>query len=199
LEALALAVALIGYFGPWIPHPTAALTVTGRELAEFAKFFPQVQGGTSPVVRALFVAPLLATAILAGLLINGQVRSPVLRIVATFGVTAPALLALPPYPFLGAPEYRLQLVLAVGGGILTLLTLLTGRLSGVARGVLMALTALGGLGIAGIQFATLHPLVVQLYQTPLPPGWGLLACGVGLGLLALFGVLRAVGRYPART
>lgn len=199
VEWLGLALALIGYFGPWIPHPTAALTVTGRELAEFAKFFPQVQSGTSPVVRALFVAPLLATSILAGLLANAHLRAPVQRILATVALSAPALLALPPYPFLGAAEYRVQLILAVGGGMLTLLTLLTNRLPDVARGVLVTLVAVGGFGIAAVQFARLHPLVVGLYGSALPLGWGLWVCGAGLGLVALFGVLRAVGRYPART
>jgi hypothetical protein len=199
VEWLGLALALVGYFGPWIPHPTAALTVTGRELAEFAKFFPQVQSGTSPIMRALFVAPLLATSILAGLLANEWLRSPAQRILATVALSAPALLALPPYPFLTAAEYRVQLILAVGGGTLALLTLLTGRLPDAVRGILIALVAVGGFGIAAVQFALLHPLVVSLYGSVLPLGWGLLACGAGLGLVALFGVFRVTGRYPART
>ena len=64
LRLLSLVLATAGYFGPWVPHETAALTVTGFELAEFAKFFPQVQGGVVPVIRALFLTPLVAAAIL---------------------------------------------------------------------------------------------------------------------------------------
>ena len=41
--------AIVGYLGPWVPHKTAALTVTGLELAEFAKFFPQVQAAVGGI------------------------------------------------------------------------------------------------------------------------------------------------------
>jgi len=60
VEFVASVLILIGFFGPWVAHRTAALTVTSYELSEFAKFFPQVQGGIVPVRRALFVTPLFA-------------------------------------------------------------------------------------------------------------------------------------------
>ncbi|HEY68130.1 MAG TPA: hypothetical protein G4N97_07665, partial [Thermoflexia bacterium] len=68
IRLFGLVLVIAGYFGPWVGHKTAALTVTGPELSEFAKLFPQVQGGVVPVIRALFLTPLVAAAILLGLL-----------------------------------------------------------------------------------------------------------------------------------
>ena len=62
---LGLVLILVGYFGPWVPHRTAALAVTGLELAEFAKFFPQVQGGVVSITRELFYLPLVVAFILS--------------------------------------------------------------------------------------------------------------------------------------
>jgi len=70
IRLFGLVLVIAGYFGPWVGHKTAALTVTGPELSEFAKLFPQVQGGVVPVIRALFLTPLVAAAILLGLLAN---------------------------------------------------------------------------------------------------------------------------------
>ena len=78
---LGFALVVVGYFGPWIPHETAALTVTGFELAEFAKFFPQVQGGVVPVTRGLFLTPIAAVAILLGLVVSRLAARPAVRFV----------------------------------------------------------------------------------------------------------------------
>ena len=49
--------AAIGYYGPWIAHATAALTLSGADMAEFVKFLPAVQDGTLAVARQLFYLP----------------------------------------------------------------------------------------------------------------------------------------------
>ena len=60
LYLLGVMLLLVGCFGPWVDHNTAALSVTGFELAEFAKFFPQVQGGTVSIHRPLLYLPFVA-------------------------------------------------------------------------------------------------------------------------------------------
>ena len=213
IRLFGLVLVIAGYFGPWVGHKTAALTVTGPELSEFAKLFPQVQGGVVPVIRALFLTPLVAAAILLGLLanqlINRQIskstnrqiskstnrqiskstnrlpRTLLMLVAALF-----ALAALPPYQYLLAPEYRGHLVLAAGGLLLVLLTPFAGRLPRRARSVLTALLALAGAVPALWQFVLLHPLVVALYDEPLGLGWGLVVCVVGFALVLISGFLQ---------
>ena len=197
IRLFGLVLVIAGYFGPWVGHKTAALTVTGPELSEFAKLFPQVQGGVVPVIRALFLTPLVAAAILLGLLanqlINRQISKSTNRLPRTFLTLVAALFALaalPPYQYLLAPEYRGHLVLAAGGLLLVLLTPFAGRLPRRARSVLTALLALAGAVPALWQFVLLHPLVVALYDEPLGLGWGLVVCVVGFALVLISGFLQ---------
>lgn len=193
---VACVLAVVGYFGPWISHETAALTVTGYELSEFAKFFPEVQGGAVPVTRALFITPLLAAGVSIGLLLNrSNARLPI-RLVAIALVALPNLLVVPPYDYVFEPQYRFQLTLVALSLLLTLLTTATHQLSSRARGVLLAILSLAGIIPALWQLALLRPLVLDLYQAPIEPGWGLIACIVGLILLLLFGVRTAIGVDP---
>lgn len=187
-----LGLVIVGYFGPWVPHKSAALIVTGPELAEFAKFFPQVQGGTVPVTRGLFLTPVIASAILSGLVVSRFAQRPVVRLVGAALFALLALVALPPYEYTLAPEYRLHLALVAGGVGLTLLTLLAHRLSWRAWGALVALAALAGAAFPLWQFALLRPLIVALYGQTVNLGWGLVVFVVGSALLGAEGVLVAV-------
>ncbi len=191
LRLVGLVFIIVGYFGPWVPHETAALTVTGFELAEFAKLLPQVQGGVVPVTRELFLAPLIAAAILLGFLAqpaNQQTNKPTNKLLILAAILL-ALAALPPYQFFLALQYRRQLILAAGGLLLVLLTPLARRLPRRVQGVLVALLALAGDVPALWQFALLHPLVVALYNEPLDLGWGLVTCTAGFALLLVSGIL----------
>jgi len=192
VRLLGIVLALVGYFGPWVDHETVALTVTGFELAEFAKFFPQVHGGVVPVTRELFLAPLSAAAILLGLLANQLTNKPTNKLtnkLLTLTAALIALAVLPPYQFILDPQYRSQLALAAGGMLLVLLTPLARRLPRRAWTVLVALVALAGGVTALWQFALLRPLVVALYNRPLDLGWGLVTCTAGFALLLISGIL----------
>jgi hypothetical protein len=215
LLLLGLALVLVGHFGPWVPHETSALTVTGFELAEFAKFFPQVQGGTVPMRRELFYLPfvtaLLLLALLAGRSAARRVRSPnpflSQSVVVPLCAAALLLIALLPYSIVDAarqalttpasfvpdPQYTGQLTLVIVGVVLTLLAPLARRLPRRAWGVLIALLALVGAVSPVYQFARLRPLVVALYDSPRPSGlgWGLIVCVAGFVLLGACGVLVA--------
>mgnify|MGYP001051262689 CR=1 FL=1 len=202
LIILGLVCAVVGYFGPWVPHKTAALTVTGFELAEFAKFFPQVQGGTVSVVRALFYTPLVTAAVLLALRTGRSIIRPV-RLVGPPVTAVILLVVLLPYPVVDTvrqalatrspvrldPQHTGQLRLVAVGVALALLALPGRRLSRRVWGGLVALLALGGAVPSLWQFAILRPLVVALYDKPFDLGWGLVACVAGFALLLISGVL----------
>jgi hypothetical protein len=180
---------IVGFFGPWVAHQTAALTVTGYELSEFAKFFPQVQGGVVPVTRALFVTPLLAALISLAMVVQRLSARPLLRLAATALAVLLGLFVFPPYQSFLEPAYRLQLILVAVGLLLVLLTPLTRQLSERVRGMLLLLLALSAGVSAFGQAVRLRPLVAELYGGPVWPGWGFVICAIGF-LLLLFAGLR---------
>ena len=202
LQLLGLVLVIAGYFGPWVDHKTAALTVTGLELAEFAKFFPQVQGGTASITREFFYLPFVAALILLVLLAGRLTARPV-RLIAPLFAAALLLVALLPYPIVDAvrhalttpasfvlgPQHTRQLVLVVAGMVLVLLAPLAHRLPRRLQAILAALLALAAAIPALWQFVLLRPLVVALYNRPIGLGWGLIAYLTGLALLLLATIL----------
>jgi hypothetical protein len=185
LPLAGVALAVVGYFGPWIPHNTAALTVTGSELSWFAKPFAQV-------TRELFVLPLIATAVILGLVAQRFVVRPLARIgVVALGVLV-ILASTPVYDSIASAEYRGQLVLMVVGGVLVVLTLFTPRLPRRVWGVLVVLLAFVGILPTLWQFATFLPRVAALYDESLGVGWGFVVCAIGFALLVARGVLAVV-------
>ena len=205
-----LALVVVGYLGPWIPHKTAALTVTGLELAEFTKFFPQVQGSTVAINRVLFYLPLVAASVLLALFVN---RSTGRLVRWTVILVTSALLSvtLLPYPvvddvrhalatrsaFVVDPQYVGHLVLIVVGLALTLLTPLAGRLPRRVQPILVVILALVGAIPALWQFVILRSLAVALYDQPLGLGWGLIVYVLGSTLLVLSGIRTTQARAPS--
>jgi len=196
--------AIVGYFGPWVPHDTAALTVTGFELAEFAKFFPQVQGRMVSVLRALFYAPLITVVVLIAFL-AGRSTVRLVRLVVPPVTALMLLVVLLPYPVVDSarqalatrapvrldPQYTGQLRLVAVGVALALLAPLGRRLSRLVCGRLIALLALAGVVPPLWQFDMLRPLVVDLYDKSFSLGWGLVVCVAGFVLIMISGVLTA--------
>jgi hypothetical protein len=88
----AVALALAGYWSPWLTHATAALRLNGYELSEWVTFLPGVRSGELPLSRLLFLLPLACLALL-------------LSLVAT---RVPVRLAAPPLgqPVARAPQPR---------------------------------------------------------------------------------------------
>lgn len=191
LKFLASVLIIIGFFGPWVAHNTAALTVTGYELSEFAKFFPQVQGGIVPLQRALFVTPLLAALISLALGVQRPSVRSWLRLAAMALAVLLGLFVFPPFRSILEPAYRLQLILVAVGLGLILLTPLARQLSERVRALLSLIVALGASISAFGQALILRPLVVDLYGAPVWPGWGLVVCAFGF-LLLLFASLRVL-------
>ncbi len=213
IRFIALVLVLVGYFGPWIAHDSAALAVTGFELGEFSKFFPQVQGGVVPITRALFYFPLVA-ALLALVLFASRSRIRLARWAISVCVVFLLLAALLPYSViddarralatrsafvLSDTHYAKQLYLLALGITLALLAPLGARLSHRVRHVLAILLALLGSLPTLWQFATLYSLVVALYGVRPGIGWSLIFCMTGFALLLLSGILGiAISERPIR-
>ncbi len=193
LQFIGSVLIVIGFFGPWVAHKTAALTVTGYELSEFAKFFPQVRGGTVPVKRALFITPLLAAAISLALVAQRSDRSTLSQLAGAALAALLNLATLPPFQAFLEPHYRMQLILVAGGVLMTLTAPLARQLSERARGILLLLLTLMGIAPACWQAILLHPLVAELYRRPVRPGWGLIVCTIGF-LILLLASLRDIVR-----
>jgi hypothetical protein len=182
---LGFVLVIVGYFGPWIPHKTAALTVTGSELSWFAKPFAQV-------TRGLFVLPQIVVGVVLSLIVQRSVVRPSARLgVIGLGILV-ILASTPVYDSIAGPEYRGQLVLMAVGGVLVVLTLFAPRLPRRVWGALIVLLALGGVLPALWQFAAFHPHVAALYDDTLGVGWGLVVCVIGFVLLLARGILAVV-------
>jgi hypothetical protein len=200
LWMLGLFLAVVGYFGPWVPHETSALTVTGSELSWFVKFFPQVWNGALTVRRELFATPLIASAVLLALLVRSLSVRPSVRLGGIGVALLIVLAALPLYDPPLSPEYRSTLILMVVGAVLVLLTLLVHWLPGWTGGILLALLTIAGIVPALWQFARVRPLVAALYGQPVGLGWGLILCVVGFALLLIRAVLAiASSARPAQS
>jgi len=198
VSALGLLLIIVGTFGAWVPHKTAALTVSGIELVEFAKLFPQVQSGEIPIVRALFAFPALTGAVTLAILTHWNIQRLPWRILLTGLALAIALVAAPPYQFLQDPGYQLQLFLALGGIALILLTPLVRAIPNRIRSALVALFTLIGAVLPTWQFYQTHPLVVELYDAPVAPGWGIVTFLAGSVLLLSSSLPSAIRERQAR-
>jgi hypothetical protein len=208
LQVLSLILILASVFGPWVPHHTAALTVTGFELAEFAKFFPPVQGGVVSLARELFYLPLIASLILISFLAG---RSPhrLVRLLISLLAAILLLALLLPYsvveaalqfvsardPFVIDPQYAGQFRLVLISLALVILAPLAHRLPRRIQAVLLALLALATALLPLWQFTILRPLVVALYAAPIGLGWGLVACVAGSALLLISALLTLTPRH----
>jgi hypothetical protein len=76
VQLAALALALVGYWLPWLTHPVAALRLNGYELSEWVTFLPGVRDGSLPLSRLLFLLPLGCLALLLAVASSWQVPRP---------------------------------------------------------------------------------------------------------------------------
>jgi len=112
---LGLALAIVGYFGSWVDHKTAALVLTGQDMGEFVKFLPEVRDGTAPMIREFFYLPPFAAALsLILLAASKRLAYPlVVRSVMLLAVLGLAWAMLPPVwtpQLLVMSEFRKQTV-----------------------------------------------------------------------------------------
>jgi hypothetical protein len=185
--------AAVGYYGPWIAHMSAGLTLSGVDMGEFVKFLPGVQDGTLTVTRQLFYLPPFAIAMSIALLIGSRrLGYPwPLRILILLLAVPVSLQLLPPAwspTSLMTAEFRLQTI-AVGICWLLLASFwLLGHLPSWLTGSLSAGLAITAIGLTAWQFLVVKAAIDNVYRTPpaVPPavGWGFPLCMGGLALLA---------------
>jgi len=200
-----LALAIVGYFGPWVDHKTAALVLTGQDMGEFVKFLPEVRAGAVPMIREFFYLPPFAAALgLILLMSTKRLTYPlVVRALMLLAVLGLAWAMLPPVwtpQLLVTAEFRKQTV-AIAFCLLLLiihpvLRNLPLRLMAVAlrhaQDTAMTVLAILGAGPPLWQFFSIREVVNRAYGWPVQVGWGLWIMVLGFlvvmaGAVALFG------------
>lgn len=175
---LGLALAIVGYFGPWVDHKTAALVLTGQDMGEFVKFLPEVRVGTAPMIREFFYLPPFAAA-LCFILLMASKRSayPLLvRAVMLLVVLGLAWAMLPPVwtpQLLVMAEFRKQTVAIAFCLLLLIIHPLLRYLPSRWMTVTMMGSALLGAGPPLWQFFAIREAVNRAYGWPVQVGWGL--------------------------
>ncbi|MBM4466725.1 MAG: hypothetical protein FJ014_14440 [Chloroflexi bacterium] len=177
---LGIILALAGYWGPWVHHKTAALVLSGLDMAEFVKFLPGVRAGTEFMIRELFYLPLLAAALCLALMgSNRHWRYPLwARTIMVMAAIVLAIIVLPPYPFilqaLSSDEFRRQFLMGagclavIGGGML-----LYRRLPRAVMAALLIVVSLAGAIPPLWQFLSIRSALDRVYGQPIHVGWGL--------------------------
>lgn len=189
--------AAVGYYGPWIAHSTAGLTLSGADMGEFVKFLPGVVDGSLKVVRQTFYLPPWAVVVGIGLLIGSQrLRYAWLLRVVFLGLAIPVSLQLLPPAWspatLMAPEFRLQTI-ALGISWLVLASFaLWGRLPSRLTGSFCASLSLAAMVLPAWQLAIAKPAIDQVCGTPPSIGWGFYACLAGLATTVAGSLLLAM-------
>jgi len=198
--------AAVGYYGPWISHPAAALTLSGVDLGEFVKFLPGVLDGSLKVARQSFYLPALAVVGSIALLIGARrLRYPWLLRLLVLGLAVPVSVQLLPPAWspttLMSAEFRVQ---TIALGICWLLLggfWLLGRLPPWLSGSVSAVLSVAAMGFSAWQFWAVKPEIDAVYGSPPPVGWGFYLCMTGLAVLTAGSVIlvlrtRSQGREP---
>jgi len=179
LAPLGIALALVGYWGPWVSHKTAALVLSGLDMAEFVKFLPGVRAGTEFMIRELFYLPLLAAALCLALMGSTHYFCYPLwaRALMVIAAIVLAIIVLPPYPFilraLSSDEFRRQFLMAAGCLAVIAASLLYRRLPRAVVAGLLIVVSLAGAIPPVWQFLSIRSALDSVYGQPIHIGWGL--------------------------
>ncbi len=206
---LGWALAGSGYFGPWIGHATAALTLSGVDMGEFVKFLPEVMDGSLNIVRQLLYAPPFVVVVSVAFLIGSRrLRYPWLVRIPVMLLAIPVSLQLLPPAWslasLTTPEFRVQTAGLLLSWLLLAAFWLLGRLPAWLAGAVSAIASLAAAVLSTWQFLLSKPAVDRVYGIPPTVGWGFWLCQAGLVLIAVLSgllvwqTLRRSGRAWAR-
>ena len=186
LSWLALA---LGVLGVWICHKTSALSLSGLDLGELAKFLPGLQDGSLHLHRQFFYLPAITLSAGIALLIG----SPRLRFPAWtrwLALVLGALVSLQVLPPAWSPqslrstELRAQVIGLFACWLLLACFWLLARLPLVLSGSLTGLLALLSSALSTWQTWVIMREVSALYGSAPSLGWGFWSAQIGLGLSA---------------
>lgn len=186
--------ALMGYFGPWIGHRSAALAWNAYDLFDILRFLPEIESFAIEVNLQSLRLPLVGLGVVLPLL-AGESRAAWRWAAALVGA-ALAIGTLPPYPQIldawRTPGWRVPFWWGIGGIVGTLLAAGLGPyLAGLRHWLVIAGTALTGIP-AIMTFRRLIPPLRSLYDAPLQPGWGFWSWGMGSLLLIVIALMQAL-------
>lgn len=177
-----------GYFGPWVWHATAGLTMSADDLGEWLKFMPIVQAGQSGIIRELFYTPIWIAAIGVGLF-AGRATAIAWKLVLLALSLLIVFTPLPKYPELMMAFKTSEFAPTFWGTIVAMLLSIGLAIFGGRLGDRVDAIAWMGLGLAAAAIAPLHfikvvPEIDRLYHFAI--GWGVFAVVMGgIGLVAI--------------
>lgn len=151
---MALALIVVGYFGPWVAHKDAALILSADDLAEFVKFMPIVRSGEAGIIRELFFVPIWIGSLGLGLFAGHQ-KSLGVRLSLLFLSLLFVFTPLPPFTFLidayRSPEFGLTFWATAGAVVVIVASTISGhRLSDRAEAAIWLVLGLAAASIAQI-------------------------------------------------
>jgi hypothetical protein len=194
---------VVGVGSPWVNPKTAALSLSGADMAEFVKFLPQVLNGSLSIQRLLFYLPVIAVTVCAAFLIGpGDTRyARSLRLLALLLAWLCSFQLLPPAwspASLLTKEFRLQATCLVISWLLLVCCSPLARLPLWLRGSLTAVLALLSSALSAWQVCVVMPAIGTIYGSSPALGWGFAACTAGLMLAALASASLALGSAGRR-
>ncbi|MBI5080773.1 MAG: hypothetical protein HZB17_05655 [Chloroflexi bacterium] len=196
---IALALAWLGYFSPWIMPTPVALRLTGYDLVEWLSFAQTVRDGTFAVTRVDMVLPLMMIALLFVTQDLTGLKRPVRSLLIGLALIN-SFLILPSYPFIltahADPELRPQLIAGViafvGVGLMVALAMKSPRWAERIGGVI----AVGGIVFTIRAYALASPVIADILTRSAPIGYGIILAVSGfviyfaLSLIYLYGKMR---------
>jgi len=220
---LALLLALVGYWLPWLTHPAAALRLNGYELSEWITFLPGVRDGSAPLNRLVFLLPLACLALLCAL--AAARPAPTLSLPPLGAAPRPtppharaglaaflptlagpvgwlflllglgcAFIVFPPYPYLLTAYADQEYQLQLLVAAVTLLAVFVVTfLPGELSAALQAALAAVALIVGAWALLTVRPIAGGLLGAPWGLGLGWPLMLAGLGWLALLALRRLFG------
>jgi hypothetical protein len=192
--------AALGYLGPWIAHPTAALTLSGGDMAEFVKFLPGVLEDSPRLVRQLFYLPPFAVSMSIALLVglDSLQYAWFLRSVAVLLAVPVSLQLLPPAwspSSLMTAEFRTQTVALGICWLLLACFWLMRRLPEWLLGSVSAALSLLAIVLPAWQYLAAKPAIDNVYGLAPGPGWGIILCFTGLAVTVAASAVLALSRW----
>jgi len=196
----AWAVALVGYFGPWIGHPSAALAWNAYDLFDLLRLLPQIENGSLIVNLQALRLPLVGLGVLLPVIL-AEHRWPWRLAGAALGM-ALVFATLPPYPeIIGAwraPGWRIAFWWSIGsmtGAVLA--AWLTPRLHMYRTWIQAAWIILTGIP-STITFFRLLPALSELHAAPIKPGWGFWSCQGAMLVIVIISWVRGISQRGSK-
>lgn len=190
LFPLAATAVLLGYFLPWIVHPTAGLTFIGLDVSEWVKFLPPVQAGQTPNRDYFYLPPITLGLSLIFYTVGWPARSWRTWAMRGLGV-AISLLAFPAIEairFEDASQWQPRMAAIGVVAAVALLSAGFGRWPWVGAAGVLAASVVGLLYPTWV-LAAVRPIIIEFLQVQVHTGVGVWLNGVGHALLGLAAVV----------